>query len=206
MTPKMGVYTKADADADIAAHAAILDAHTRNRWQLFSINTDGYYTFYDGLTATYAIEADTLFATPFVIARDLTVDRIAIEVTGLVDPSNARLGIYRNSSEALLYPGSLLLDAGAIDSATTGIKAITIDQALVKGTYWAALISNDTPTIRIMRPSFCMLGTRSTSFTVYYAGLKKSRAYGALPTPFPSGAGTSSTFASGVWFRIASLD
>ncbi|GAI01197.1 unnamed protein product, partial [marine sediment metagenome] len=54
-----------------------------------------------------------LRALPLVVPRDITVDRIAvdIEVAGEAG-SKARLGIYRNGAN--LYPGTLVVDAGEI--------------------------------------------------------------------------------------------
>jgi hypothetical protein len=86
--------------------------------------------------------------TPVEIGKPITVDRIGISCTGLVNPSTVRLGIYASAANG--YPGALILDAGTVDTSTTGIKEININQAITARRFWfAAVAQTGTPTTRV---------------------------------------------------------
>lgn len=74
-------------------------------------------------------------AAAFHAQGSLTLDRLAIEVmsagsTGAV----VRLGIYADDAG---LPGDLVLDGGTVDATTTGLKELTISQALTsRRRYW----------------------------------------------------------------------
>lgn len=72
---------------------------------------------------------------PFFLAKDTTFDRIACNVlTVSSSGSVVRLGIYNDNAGT---PGTLVLDAGTVvGDSGTGVKAITISQALTAGVYW----------------------------------------------------------------------
>lgn len=71
------------------------------------------------------------------IPASLTFDRIACHVSfGGTAGAVVRLGIYRSDSNGL--PSTLILDAGTVDSTSTGVKEITISQTLAAGSYWLA--------------------------------------------------------------------
>jgi hypothetical protein len=67
------------------------------------------------------------------IPRAMTVDRIGLEITTNIALSTVRLAIYTDVNDV---PTALVLDAGTIDSSTTGYKEITINQALNPGWVW----------------------------------------------------------------------
>ena len=50
-----------------------------------------------------------------------------------------RLGIY-NSSETTFEPNTVVLDAGTVDTSSTGIKEITISQTLNAGLYFLTAV------------------------------------------------------------------
>lgn len=79
--------------------------------------------------------AGRLMYAPWLVKTDITLDRLAIEVTTAVAASNARLGIY--NADTSWQPTTLVLDAGTVSCATTGIKTLTINQALPAGRYLA---------------------------------------------------------------------
>lgn len=194
---------------DISAHDADLDAHTRDIAQVWK--TGEYYVY--GIGAGYGfitLVANKLLGIPFLVARSMTFDRIAIQVTTLADPSNIRLGIYNDGTN--LYPGTLLLDAGVVSGATTGVKAITISQALTKGLYWLALVSDATPILYSTNPGGDVgsnpLGRNVDYMAFGNSGYTVSFTYAALPTPFTAG-GTfygASLAAPLIALRLYSLD
>ena len=91
--------------------------------------------------------------TPFMLAVGRTADRIGIEVTvaGTASVSVHRLGIWADSGGA---PGTLLVDAGTVATDSTGLKEVTISQALAANTlYWLGVAQQGAPattaTIRV---------------------------------------------------------
>jgi hypothetical protein len=138
------------------------------------------------LTAT-AIVANTLYAMPFVVPKSITLDRISIRVTSL-SSGNARLGIYADGGN--IYPGSLVLDAGIVSTGSTGVKTITISQALTPGMYWLVLVGSSTPTIRCfaiagMIPMLGLDNGMGTAPGLYYS---VAFSYAALPASYPGSA------------------
>ena len=191
----------------VAAHAADLDAHTYNPFTRMVIGKYYSHTIHSTVT-TYAIVHDILYASPIFIARDITIDRIAIQVATAEAAKSVRVGIYNDSGS--LTPSSLLLDCGEVSGATTGVKAITINQALTKGIYWVAQIS-DSDVIKLTQLSeykggYTILGIIAAALGSVNTVWLKAQAYGALPDPFTVG-GTSQQY-RGVYapIRIASLD
>ncbi len=227
MSPQMGRYTQQDANADIAAHAALiathgcptqildiadlnthiadLDAHIRNAQEV--MRTGEYWLPAPGTEVLVAIAADNLYTSPIVVPRDITIDRITIEVTAPgAGGTRARLGIYRDGVN--LYPGSLLLDAGEVAVDVNGIKPRVINQALTKGLYWFCLVSDGTPTISATgylggQPPW--LRVYPTDFTHRSNCWVVGHAYAALPDPYTAG-GAFSTYAYRILPRILSLD
>ena len=160
-----------------------------------------YYTgVYNVSTSTLTTSANRLYFVPFEIRSRETWTEIGIEVTTAA-AGNARLGIYRidmSTGEA----GDLVLDAGTVDTSTTGLKPITISQSLDIGFYALVAIFDATPTVRrgnSYHPWW--IG----SFSPSVAGLTsyKSVTYGTLPS---SAAGsiiyTGGFAAPTVWLRI----
>jgi hypothetical protein len=104
----------------------------------FTGDMSGTITTKNPLTTSYLIRA--------FIPRAMTVDRIGLEVTTLLNPSTIRLAIYTDVNDV---PTALVLDAGTIDSSTTGYKEITISQALNAGWVWlGACCSSGTPAVK----------------------------------------------------------
>jgi hypothetical protein len=85
-----------------------------------------------------------LRVTPIVIRETMTIDRIGVEVTTVGSAGSVtRLGVWRDNNGV---PGLLLLDAGTVDSTTTGLREITISQLLTPGIYWLGACSQGSPT------------------------------------------------------------
>lgn len=137
----------------------------------------------------------TLMAVPFVVGRGCTIDRIGMEVTTLGVLSAAHIGIYKATSPTNLYPSSLVVDSGALDTTSTGVKSATISQVLIPGLYWFAHLSTSTAgaaTLRVIGSSGCypIFGTSSAMGTAFDIGLTVAKTYGALPDPYTASSTT----------------
>jgi len=136
--------------------------------------------------AAVVLAADTLYAVNFYEAVADTAIFIAIEVTAL-SAGSARLGIYADNGDT--YPGALVLDAGEVDTGTTGAKAIAITEALDADTlYWLVILASATPTIygQATISSLGLIGATGLG-TTQMAHWDVAQAYGALPANFPGG-------------------
>ena len=153
---------------------------TEDRWYCAGIDNATVLT-------TGAPTANVLRAMPFPKYRQRTLDRIAINVTTLT-AGNARLGIYADDGNC--YPGSRILDAGAVDTGTTGVKALTISQVLTPGLYWLVLVSNAASTIRALSVggAIPILGLANDLSTAPGVGWSVAFTYAALPATFPADA------------------
>ena len=100
-------------------------------------------------TSTAAPSVGNEHAVPLFIGKPVTLDRIGVNVSVTAGSSVVRLGI-RSDNNGL--PGTLVLDAGTVDSASsTGDKFITISQALTPGWYWLCAVSQGgAPTLSIL--------------------------------------------------------
>lgn len=190
-------------EGQLADHLAKLDAHTKNLEEI--LRTGEYiHPVNVGNYLTRAVVTNRLYGIPIMVARDITVDRIALRVTTLDAGKSARLGIYNNDG-VNLHPGSLLLDAGEVSVGSTGVKAITINQALTKGIYHLALVSDGTPTLHWYTRYTAPLGV-DASYLQPNACWYVAHTYAALPDPYT----TTTTFEDlrcpTVALRLASLD
>ena len=143
---------------------------------------------------TGAPAVGTLIALPFVSGRGGTLDRIAFNVTTVGGAgSKARVGIYTNQSDGVLYPQTLLDDGGEfLCDAATGVKSTTIARVLSAGQlYWFAyLCGTAAPTIRCLSVAgtWPIFGLDNTLGTTPTMGLTVATAYGALPATFTAAA------------------
>ena len=188
-------------------HSLILDAHTKNPMEKMALAR--YHAFGHIPTAqTYTVVVNTLKGIPIIVARPVTVDRIAFYVQTLALAAVARAGIY-NVDSALL-PTSLVVDGGEVSVATTGVKAATISVSLAKGIYLVSIVSNGAPILNASSTrvvSFLPLGLEDTTFGYATAGYNVAFNYAALPNPFTAGYGEwdSATYPL-IALRVASLD
>jgi len=153
------------------------------------IGGDYYYT--SGMNTknsadVIALSANFLYTTPFFVGSVSTFDRIAAWITIAAAGSSMHLGIYDSNANNL--PGSLVLDAGTVNTSTTLFKEINIDQELAAGLYWTCLLASANITIKglIQYGSDGMIGFSSTNFDLVPGYFTASQAFGALPATFPS--------------------
>ena len=100
-----------------------------------------------------------MYLVPIFIPTDMTIDRIGIEVTAAAASSTIRLGLYTYNAGA---PGTLIADFGTVSSATTGLKELTVSQAVSSGIVYAAYRYNGSLTTNVRRIS----GGWNTAFFV----------------------------------------
>lgn len=106
----------------------------------------GYYYAADYVArSTGASSNGQMRLAGFVVGASTTFDRIRVEVTSAGSAGSVhRLGIYGSGADGA--PDALVLDAGTVDTTTTGLKDITISQALPPGIYWIAVVQQGSPT------------------------------------------------------------
>lgn len=155
---------------------------------------------------TAALTVNVLRALPFIAPKNITIDTFAVNVT-TASSGAVRLGIYNDDGN--LYPSSLVVDAGTINSGSTGVKTISNTQSLVGGKlYWLVTVTNTTPTLRgfavgsLVPILGCVstLGTAAASF-----GWSVAFTYNSLPASFPGGgAAITATPLPAVFVRLSS--
>ncbi|MDD3813311.1 MAG: hypothetical protein PHZ02_01585 [Desulfocapsaceae bacterium] len=180
-------------------------------YRIHGVTGDRYYTTpLNGTTLTTAgLTVGTLVALPFIVPRTITLDRIAVNITtGTVGASSTRLGIYIDNGN--LYPGSLILDAGTVDSSAAGgggVKTITINQILMKNTlYWLVAVSDGTPGLRAasIAATLPILGYPNTLPTTPGTLYAVAFAFAALPDPYPAAAVIGSANLPLIFVRVLS--
>ena len=148
----------------------------------------GLYHF--GITANalsaYATAANVIDVLPFYVPEPQSFDRLAIHVT-TAGTGLARLGIYADNGD--IYPGELVIDAGEVDTSTTGTKARIIELTLDTGLYWIARLQSGTPTIRgVQTAAMIALGLDDPINVGLITGYRANFSYADLPNPYPAGA------------------
>jgi hypothetical protein len=192
ITPgNVGAYTKDAADNIAPLFSApgtgMVSAYrstgaTLNRW--YSSPQTG-----TGLT-TASLIANRVYAIPFIVAKQVTCDRIGLQVTNGTASSTVRLAIYQDDGN--LYPNALVADFGTVSTASNGVQTITISQTLSPGLYWLACVSGLTPILRgfAVAGMVPLLGLPSTFGTALGLGwsVTDTGAITQMPAVFPAGA------------------
>lgn len=126
-------------------------------------------------TTTSAVVANILYYQPIYLPNQ-TIDRIGIETTAGT-AGNCRVGLYTNVDG---MPGTLIIDGGAINTASSAVLEATISATTLPAAWvWMAAIFDATPTVRVgTGANNWLLGSGSTS--VLSRGLSVSSTYGAL--------------------------
>jgi len=146
-------------------------------------------------TATNVV--NTLYAMPLVIAKTMTIDQMAINITSAGAGSNVRCGIYADNGN--MYPGALVVDAGANSTATPGVKTYTtnLPVILLPGLYWLACVCDGIAPISrgfAVASMIPILGSDSGLGTAHGFGWSVAFTYATLPATFTA-AGTVRTSA-----------
>jgi len=155
----------------------------------FSFRANGNYhtnALGAGSLTSAPIQANRLFAMPFPVPVTQKFDRIAVNIT-MGATGVCRLGIYADNGRT--YPGTLILNAGEINTGTNGGQQFTVSQTLHAGIYWLACLFNATPSIsnvpagavvHLGRSLSQIAGEAQSGWTIL------SFPYGNLPSPFPT--------------------
>lgn len=154
-----------------------------------------YYASPHGSTTTGLVgTGGALRAAPFLVGKIRTFDRIAVEVITAAAGGLIRLGIYADDGTG--YPGTLTIEAGAVDSATTGLKEIAISQTLTPGTYWLTSMGEvANATTRIFAGQSLLMPIATTTNQTYFGWSANGITGGALPIDYPTGAALAATVA-----------
>lgn len=140
--------------------------------------------------STQATSINRIEAYPFTIGDLVTVDTIYMEVTTGVANAVGRCGIYRNTNDQTIYPGSLVVDSGELAMATNGVKSAVIAVTLAPGLYWLAYLFGVAGSTMRMLPAGAVhpcLGIPSTIGVYQNNVWSKSTAYAELPATAPQG-------------------
>lgn len=139
----------------------------------------------DVSVGTLTMVLGRMWAMPFDVGRQLTLDRIGIEVTvGGTTGNVVRLGIYDTQNG---LPTNLVLDAGTIDGTVVATPEIVINKPLAPGLYWLCAVSQNG-----VAGDVRALGAASVPYVAHTAnpGATNYRSYrvdavnGALPSTF----------------------
>lgn len=89
-------------------------------------------------TDKYLLGLNTTFATPLIVPRRATFDRIGVAIADAPGGSSYtyRFGLYNNHG---FRPSESLRKFGTVTVTTTGDKTVTIDETLDAGIYWLTI-------------------------------------------------------------------
>ncbi len=125
---------------------------------------------------------DRLWASQFVVSESFRIDRVTIFVNAAIASSNTRFGIYESGADGL--PGALVVDAGSVDTSTTGEKAQTVTETLYgPRIYWGAFVM-DSASIGIYARSVSYSLGDTIVFNQSDEVVFKAHTFAALPDPF----------------------
>lgn len=144
---------------------------------------------------TAALPVNSLRASPFIVGRELTLDRIQAEVTTPGTSAKLRLGVYADNNG---YPGALLVDSGELDAGSTGVKTATINLTIQPGLYWLACLGGTASATYRAEGSTCFWPSVS-GYNSAMGGIIRqpywvvAQTYGALPNPFTASGSINNT-------------
>ncbi len=127
--------------------------------------------------------ADRLRTSPIYITRNVKIDRLGVHVITAQASGSTRFGIYESDSDGL--PDKLVIDAGTIDSTTTGFKEITVDVTL-RGPriYWAAFVQAVNSVDLRGHDSMPSMGVVAGGDVTHQNAVSKTHTFGVLPDPY----------------------
>ena len=146
--------------------------------------------YFPGATSpnTEALTANTIYGSPIWILQKQSFTRLGVEIVTAAG-TNGRLGVYKWANGV---PTTLVIDAGAISTATAGYKELTgLALTLNPGVYGLVFLPDAAVTVRICNnQGFQYLAAlalgASSSNTSPELGVDAPQTYGALPATFPT--------------------
>lgn len=94
--------------------------------------------------------ADTLYYNWYYTPTPYEIDQLRISVASASSSGVARIGIYA-SNDGDWQPDELLLDAGTVSTASTGIKTIDITDTVVDGAFLIGIVADESLTYQTSR-------------------------------------------------------
>lgn len=152
------------------------------RWYLCGASGAG------GALTTGAPAIDTLHAIPFFSRRAGTIDQVAINVTTLAAGGLAKVMIFTNTSDTVIYPYTMVSVGAEVSVATTGVKTFQLDYSVAENSlywmvYWVGVAA---PTIRcpvIGNMDGRLIGTDNTLGVSYGVGFQVGLTYNSITNP-----------------------
>jgi hypothetical protein len=198
----------ANHDAVIAANLALITSATRaallavvRPTPKFVVESGKFWILAGpGAVATQLLTQSQEVAVPFEVVSQVSITELDVEVTTAAASSTIRLGI-RAHDPATGEPksGAPLVDAGTIDSSTTGVKpkALAAPLVLTPGWYWYTITAQGgAPTVR-SSPAYALLqpmpikgATAAALSAATVGGYFQSGVTGALPNTWASSPNT----------------
>lgn len=185
--------TQVGVTADIPVVGAITPVSVAPTWSA----TRRFYPLGLGVTpsafAGNGFTIDILYATPFALGRDATIDQLAMRTSTAAGAGGvARFGIY--GCDANLNPTALIVDGGEVTTDVLNTqRTVTVYTPLRAGIYWAAFTSGVANPTMITCNVSGFIGGSIIGFTdgslssMVAAGISVARAYAALPAAWPAG-------------------
>ena len=137
-----------------------------------------------GGSTPVSITQNAIYYLPFYVPHEVTAVEIGLQVETALASSLARVGLYTTGTDHM--PDALVVESGALDCSTVGVKVTSISEALQPGLYWLASLCNDLNVLVYgidkatmqdglgWRSSFANLGSQHNLLTEAYT-------YGAMP-------------------------
>jgi hypothetical protein len=185
---QLGVNSATATEADL--EAAMLAA--QSGWAGVATNrayaVGRYYgPSTDVSVGTVATVLNRMWLVPFDVGRQITLDRIGIEITVAGTTANVvRLGIYGTAAG---LPSNRILEAGSVDGTAVAFPELAISQTLTPGLYWLAVVSQvGTPCeVRALGgASIPYIGHTANPGSTNYRSYRVDSITGALPASIAS--------------------
>lgn len=154
-------------------------------WTL--LNAAGaFMTISPGMSAQ---TANKLRATPFILARPITFDRVAVANNAGGGGAVIRVGVYENKDDDTMYPGNLIFEEEIDVSSGASMNVNTIaSRTLLPGLYWLVWDTNGSHQIwspgDIHNP---LMPIADPLTQTNQQGVTVDHTYGALPDPYTAG-------------------
>jgi len=133
-------------------------------------------------TGTTFLTNNILRVTPIVVPFTRTYTALAVDVAAASTGALARIGLY-NLNVSTGGPGTLVVDGGAIDVSTTGVKTATVNVTLAPGVYFFAVVTGGaTASLLGFSTPDVLMGVQLNASTVRQVfQISRSFTYGPLP-------------------------
>lgn len=155
-----------------------------------------------GATGTLAGAADRVDIFPFIPRADLSIDRLAVNVTTAVAASLGKIVLY--ASNASGQPAGLLTETGNLDFSTIGVKEATVALTLRKGvTYWIGVRHSSTATLSAWAAAATPDLTVNAPTTQFRKVLRRTVTFAsAAPNPWTYvSSETANAVATAIWLQ-----